>query len=64
MTALARTIAEIAEGKRAMTSDDVHALVAAGHSRDEIFDAIVAAANDPKISRRMHRALAVLRDTR
>ncbi len=62
--ALATLLAEIAAGRRAMTSEDVRALVAAGHSREEILDAIVAAAADPKASRRMHRALAVLRDTR
>ena len=64
MNALATLIAQIANGTRAMTKDDVRALIAAGHTREEMLDAIVAAASDPKVSRKMHRALAVLRDTK
>ena len=62
--ALTELVTQIAEGRRAMTNDDVRALITAGHTREEILDALVAAAADPKASRRVHRALAVLRDTR
>jgi hypothetical protein len=62
--ALADLVAQIAEGRRTMKSDDVRALIAAGHTREQILDALVAAAAEPKASRRLHRALSVLRDAR
>ena len=55
--------AAVVAGDRAMTATDVRALVAAGHDRGAIVDALVAAAADPAASRRMHRALCLVRDT-
>ncbi|GAC1361775.1 MAG: hypothetical protein NVS3B10_25340 [Polyangiales bacterium] len=56
-------VGAVVAGEHAMTADDVRALLVAGHERGAIVDALVDAAADPAVSRRVHRALGLVRDT-
>ena len=60
--ALATFVDGVRDGRIVATPRIVRALLDARITREAILDALVAAAADPSASRRIHRALAVLRD--
>lgn len=62
LDALATFVQGVRDGTLIPSARILRALLAAGIPRESILDALVAAASDPKASRRFHRALSVLRD--
>ena len=64
MSELSDLVSAIVAGDLRLTADEVRALIAQGHTREELLDALVAAASTGASSRRIHHALSVLRDVR
>lgn len=61
--ALARLRGQIVAGAADISADDVKATLAAGHTEDEVFEAVVAASLGAGL-RRLERALAALDEAR